>query len=128
AAAEGAVAVALGPGPELAHLAAPARLPALVLAALGVVAVAAIFVRFPGLVPLAVLLAAPFRLPVDLGSKHAFLLLPLYGVLAAASLALVFRAARGDPIPSLPPLLAVPAAAFMAFDAVSPPWPRALEQ
>src|SRR5262249_34876147 len=119
AAAEVALAVALVPGHDLAKLPTPARIPPPLLAPPGVVAAAATLARFPGLVPLAVLPAPPFRLPVALGSKHAFLLLPLYGVLAAASLALVFRAARGDPIPSLPPLLAVPAAAFMGFDAIS---------
>ena len=34
------------------------------------------FVRWPTFVPVCLLAAAPFRLPVDLGSQHAFLLLP----------------------------------------------------
>ena len=128
AAAEAGLAVALVPGDDLAKLVSPLRIAALVLAAAGVVAVAVLFVRWPALVPLGILLAAPFRLPIDLGSQHAFLLLPLYGVLAAAVLALVFRAARGDPLPALPPVLAVPVAAFIAFDAISLVWARDLEQ
>ena len=46
----------------------------------------------------------PFRLPVTLGHQDAFLLLPLYGVLAAAVLALAIRAWRG-PLPQLPLVL-----------------------
>jgi hypothetical protein len=128
AAAEAGLAVALVPGDDLAKLATPLRIVGLVAVAVGVVAVAALFVRFPSFVPLAVLLAAPFRLPIDLGSQHAFLLLPLYGVLAAAVLALVVRATRGEPVRALPPILAVPVAAFIAFDALSLLWARDLEQ
>jgi len=128
AAAEAGLAVALVPGDDLAKLVSPLRIAALAVAAAGVVGVAVLFVRWPPLVPLGILLAAPFRLPIDLGSQHAFLLLPLYGVLAAAVLALVFRAARGDALPALPPALAVPVAAFIAFDAISLVWARDLEQ
>ena len=128
AAAEAGLAVALVPRSDLEQLATPAREAGLVLAALGVVALAAVLVRLPSVVPLVLLIAAPFRLPVDLGSQHAFLLLPLYGVLAAASLALLFRAARGGDLRRIPPLLAGPAAAFISFDALSLLWARDLEQ
>jgi len=83
--------------------------------------------RFAAVVPVVLLVAAPFRLPVDLGRQHAFLLLPLYAVLASACLALLFRASRG-PVPDVPLLLAVPAAAFVALDAVSLLWAQDLEQ
>jgi hypothetical protein len=73
------------------------------------------------------LLAAPFRLPVDLGSQHAFLLLPFYGVLAATCLALLVRAWRG-PVPAIPRLLAIPLAAFVCLDAASLLWASDLDQ
>jgi O-antigen ligase len=129
AAAEVMLAVALVPSHDLAKLKTPLHAGALVVGVLGVVAVAAVFVRRPALVPLAVLIAAPFRLQVGLGSlQDKFLLLPLYGVLAAAVLALVYRTARAGPIRPLTPLLAVPVAAFMAFDALSLLWAEDLEQ
>ena len=53
--------------------------------------------RRPALMPIALLLAAPFRIPVNLGSQHAFLLLPFYGVLAAAALAFCWRLVRAEP-------------------------------
>ena len=128
AAAEISLAVALVPSHDLARLKTPLHIAAIVVAAVGVVGVAALFVRVPSLVPLAILVAAPFRLQVDLGSlQHKFLLLPLYGVLAAAVLALVYRTARG-PVSPLPALLAVPVAAFMAFDAISLLWAQDVEQ
>src|SRR6266498_3970602 len=70
---------------------------ALIVGALSALALAAVLVRWPVLTPLVLLLAAPFRIPVDLGSQHAFLLLPLYGVLAAAALAFCGRAATSRP-------------------------------
>ena len=44
--------------------------------------------RYPAVIPVALLAVAPFRLPVRLGEEEAFLLLPLYLVLAATVLAL----------------------------------------
>jgi hypothetical protein len=128
AAAEAGLAVALVPSHDLGQLGSAPRAAALVAAGIAVVAAAALFVRRPALTPLAVLVAAPFRLPVHLGSQHAFLLLPLYAVLAAATLALAFRAVRGDPLPELPRLLAVPVAAFIAFDALSLLWAQDLQE
>jgi O-Antigen ligase len=126
AAAEASLGVALVPAHDLATLDRPLRLAAVVLAVAGVVLAAALFVRFPSFVPLAILVAGPFRLPVDLGSQQGYLLLPLYGVLAAAALALAYAAARGQPGPPLPAVLAVPVAAFMAFDALSLLWAQDL--
>jgi O-Antigen ligase len=126
-AAEAGLAVALVPRSDLSRLDRPARLAALALVALAVIGLGAALARFPAVVPVVLLLAAPFRLPVDLGSEHAFLLLPLYGVLSAASLALLFRARR-ETVSSLPALLALPAAAFIAFDALSLLWAQDLRQ
>jgi hypothetical protein len=130
AAAEAGLAVALVPTHDLERLKTPLHAAAIVVAAIGVVAVAAVFVRWPALVPLAVLVAAPFRIQVDLGSQRdKFLLLPLYGVLAAAVLALVYRTARATRETRPPPaLLAVPVAAFMAFDALSLLWAQDLKE
>ena len=51
-------------------------------------------VRYPAVVPVALLAVAPFRIPVELGDEEAFLLLPLSLVLAAAVLALAYRMLR----------------------------------
>ena len=80
------------------------------------------FVRYPAVVPVALLAAAPFRVPVQLGDEEAFLLLPLYLVIAAAVLALAYRILRGER-PAPPPLmLAVPLAAFVTFAGTSFLW------
>ena len=94
---------------------------------------AAIFVRRPALVPVAVLVAAPFRPPLDFDRDNRFLLsvaqdgrlgrlLPLYFVLAAASGALGWKAVRGRPLRAIPRAIAWPAAAFFAFAFLSLLW------
>jgi hypothetical protein len=97
----------------------------LALVGVGVVAVvlgAVPFVRYPTVVPVALLAAAPFRIPVELGEEEAFLLLPLYLVLASTAVALAYRMARGER-PAAPPfLLALPLAALVAFAATSYLW------
>jgi hypothetical protein len=133
AAAEVGLGLALTGGPSLD---AALTLPALGLGAAGVLflaAAAAALVRYPSLVLPLVLAAAPFRLPLDVDRRHEFFvavaepgelgrLLPLYVVLAAAALALVFRLLRGEAVRPLPPVLALPAAAFFAFVSVSLLW------
>jgi O-antigen ligase len=78
--------------------------------------------RYPEAVPVALLAVAPFRVPIELGSEEAFLLLPLYFVLAAAVLALAYRMLRGARPEPAPFLLSVPLAAFVAFAASSFLW------
>ena len=127
-AAEALLGYALVPGDDLTRLGSPAGIAALVAATVLGVGLALLFVRRPALVPLALLVAAPFRLPVDVGDEEAFLLLPLYGVLAAAVMALIVRAARDERIRTLPPLLSVGACAYVALAGVSFLWthgPRA---
>jgi hypothetical protein len=86
----------------------------------GIVAVP--LVRYPAVVPVVLLCAAPFRIPVRLGEEDAFLLLPLYLVVAAAVLALGYRIARGEH-PAAPPfLLALPLAALVTFSSSSFLW------
>jgi hypothetical protein len=101
------------------------------LAVLG--AAAAVLVWRPALVPLAVLVAAPFRPPLDFGAGNRFFvsiatdgrlgrLLPLYFVLAAAALALGWSTLRGGRVRELPRVLALPAAVFFAFAFLSLLW------
>ncbi len=78
--------------------------------------------RYPAVTPVVLLCAAPFRIPVRLGEEDAFLLLPLYLVVAAAVLALAYRMARGEN-PAAPPfLLALPLAALVTLSATSFLW------
>ncbi len=78
--------------------------------------------RHQAVIPVALLAVAPFRIPVQLGDEDAFLLLPLYLVLASSVLALGYRIARGE-TPSSPPfLLALPLAAFVSLTAASFVW------
>ncbi len=99
-----------------------------------------LFVRRPAWVPLAVLLTAPLRPPISFdpsGSLPITLaedgqlgrLLPLYFVLGAAALALVWRAVHDDhgAVRPLPRVVALPAAAFIAFASVSLVWADQIE-
>jgi O-antigen ligase len=89
--------------------------------ALGV-AGAALLLRRPWLLALATLACVPVRIPVEIGSEEANLLLPLYGVVAGAALALGWRLVRGDErVRELGPL-AVPLAAFVAWTGLSLLW------
>lgn len=128
AAAEIAFGVSLSTSVSGASLAILALVAALVL-----VGGAAGFVRRPDLVPPIVLAAAPFRLPLEFRSENRFYvaiaeqgslgrLLPLYAVLGAATLALAYRVARGDRIVVIPAVIALPAAAFIAFASLSLLW------
>ena len=97
----------------------------LVLVTVGVLAAAAAalpLARYPEAVPVVLLAAAPFRVPIELGSEEAFLLLPFYFVLAAAVLALAYRMLRGARPEPPPFLLALPLAAFVAYAAASYLW------
>ncbi|HET7046519.1 MAG TPA: O-antigen ligase family protein [Gaiellaceae bacterium] len=59
----------------------------LILAAIG----AAVLVRWPWVLPFVALALLPARIPVSVGDTDANLLLPLYGVVAAAALALAWE-------------------------------------
>ena len=73
------------------------------------------------------LVLAPFRVPVTSGDQEAFLLLPLYAVLVAGRRRAAFRVLRGNVLPGLPPLLALPRA-LIGLSSISLLWsgdPRA---
>jgi hypothetical protein len=90
--------------------------------AAAVVLAAVPLARFPAVVPVVLLAVAPFRVPVELGDEEAFLLLPLYFVIAAAALALGYRMLRGERPPAPPLLLGLPLAALVGFASVSFLW------
>jgi putative inorganic carbon (HCO3(-)) transporter len=96
-------------------------------------AAAALLRRARWLILPLLLVAAPFRLPLDFGREHRFYvaiahggqlgrLLPLYAVLAVAALALIWDAVGGRRVVPIPRDLAVPAAAFLAFASISLLW------
>jgi hypothetical protein len=132
AAAEAGLALSLGPG-SLDKLTSAAGAAAGAAGLIVLAGAAALLARRPALVPIAVLLAAPFRPPVEFDTASRFIvsiaddgrlgrLLPLYFVLLAAALALGWRAVRGRPVRALPTVIAFPAAAFFAFAFVSLQW------
>ncbi len=103
--------------------------------ALGVpalVGLAALFVRYPAVVPPVVVGTAPFRLPFEFGADNRFYvgladagglgrLIPLYLVVAAAGAALAWRAFRGVELRPFPPAL-IPAAVLVTLTAISFLW------
>lgn len=133
-AAEAGLASSLGTGP-LSELGGGAAAAAGVVGLIVLCVAAAVLVRWPAFAPIAVLAAAPFRPPLDFSSSNQFLvsiaddgrlgrLLPLYFVLAAAALALAWRALKGTGGKPLPKSLAYPAAAFFAFAFLSILWAK----
>jgi O-antigen ligase len=132
AAAEAGLALSLGSG-SLDRLSSAAGMAAAAAGLLVLGGAAALLARRPALVPVAILLAAPFRPPIDFDTGNRFLvsiaddgrlgrLLPLYFVLLAAGAALGWRALRRRPVRALPTVIALPAAAFFAFAFVSLLW------
>ena len=96
-------------------------------------AAAALLLRAEWLVLPLLLVAAPFRLPLDFGRGHRFYvaiahggqlgrLLPLYAVLGTATLAFLWRVVRGGAVRRLPKAIAAPVAAFLAFASLSLLW------
>jgi len=117
------LAVALIPGHDLKRFVTPAsHLGALVFGLVVIGAIAWAFVRWPIAVPVALLAAAPFRISTSVGTQNAYLLDPLYVVLAASLVALVVRALRGLDDRALPRLIAIPAAAFVFYTGLSLLW------
>ncbi len=100
----------------------PAGIALVVIGVALAVACAVPLARYPAAVPVAMLAVAPFRVPVEVGNEEAFLLLPLYLVIAASVVALAYRILRGER-PSPPPfVLALPLAAFVTLVSTSFLW------
>jgi O-antigen ligase len=127
--AETLLAVALIPGADLERLVTPPlHLAGLLLGVAIVGAGGGLLARYPTAIPIVILAVAPFRISVEVGEQRAYLLVPLYAVLAAALLALVVRAWRGELGQRLPNVLAVPAAAFILLAGVSLLWTKDVRQ
>src|ERR671925_606240 len=103
-----------------------------------VAAAAAVFVRLPWLTIPALVVAAPFRLPLDFDRDYRFFfafaeggklgrLIPLYAVVTAASAAFLYRIVRRNDVDSPARVVAVPVAAFLAFASVSLLWTRDID-
>ena len=123
AAAEITLALALVPEDDLERFVdGPLRIGALVVGLGTIGALAAVLTRYPTVWPVVLLAAAPFRVLLDVGSQRAFLLVPLYGVLAATGLALATRAIRIREVQRITPLLAVPVTLLIGLAAASSLW------
>ena len=137
AAAEVALVLALGTA-AVDSLASAKGAAAAVAGGLVLALAAAVLARRPALVGLAVLVAAPFRPPIEFSADSRFLvsiardgalgrLLPLYFVLMAAALAVAVGALRGGQVRAVPRVIAWPAAAFFALAMVSLVWAEDVE-
>ncbi|HYG95724.1 MAG TPA: O-antigen ligase family protein, partial [Solirubrobacterales bacterium] len=74
----------------------------LVIAAAAIAVLALLFRRWPILLPLTIIFALPFRVPLEAGGDTANLLVPLYLVIAAAVVATLLRD-WSNPPPAHPP-------------------------
>ena len=110
-----------------------AGLAALALGVPFVALLAAAFVRWPVAIVPAVVATAPLRWPFEVGTENGLSiglgeagslgrLVPLYVVLAAGALALLWRLVRGEEARPLPPVLAVPAALLTGLTILSLLW------
>jgi hypothetical protein len=96
----------------------------LVLAGIG----AAILVRFPWVLPFLVLATVPARIPVHLGGETYNLLVPLYGVVAAAALALLWELPTEERQPRELGAVALPLGLWIGWSGVSILWTNDLRQ
>jgi putative inorganic carbon (HCO3(-)) transporter len=91
-------------------------------------AAAALLLRWPWLLALAALACVPARIPVTVGSTDANLLVPMYGVVAAAALALGWQLLRGDDRAREFGPLSLPLAAFVLWSGLTLAWSQDLRQ
>jgi O-Antigen ligase len=130
----GLLAVAVGTvglGLDLAHLHRvtsalsdhpPLAAAGIVLALAGLVFGTWLGLRWPWLLPLFALAAAPIRVPVHLGGEEAFLLVPLYAVIACAWLVLVVELLRGREHTVVGRFIGLPVALYLLLACASLAW------
>jgi putative inorganic carbon (hco3(-)) transporter len=87
-----------------------------------------IFLRVPWLLAVATLACVPARIPVHVGATQANLLLPLYGVVAAAAIALAWELFGDESRVRELGKLAWPLAALVAWQGVSLFWSKDVRQ
>jgi O-antigen ligase len=105
-------------------LLAAAAVAGIVLAAAG----AYLLLRWPWLLALGALACVPARIQLTIGSTQASLLVPMYGVVAAAALALAWQLLKGDDRNRELGPLALPLAAFVLWSGLSLAWSQDLRQ
>ena len=120
--AEIGMALALVPDQVAAFTSSASRLAASLLGLIALGALAALFARFPAIVPATLLAVSPVRVPLTVRGEEAFLLVPLYAVLAASVLGLAYRLYREWRWQPLPLFLSVPAGAYVAIAGISLLW------
>ena len=122
----------LGAGGLCLYLAPEGRTTALVAAAVAgtvlAAAGAAVLVRWPWVLAFATLACIPIRIPVDIGTEDANLLLPLYGVVASLAAALGWQLLRGDGRARELGPLALPLAAVVGWTGLALLWTDDLRQ
>lgn len=129
----GLLLLALGAGAVDLYLAPDLSYPKLAAAgAAGLLVAAALawaFLRWPWLLAFAVLACIPVRIPVQLGTNDANLLVPLYGVTAAAGIALLWQIIHdGDRSSRELGPVAYPLAAFVLWIGISILWSDDLKE
>jgi O-antigen ligase len=101
---------------------------AAVVGAIGAVAIAALFHRWPWLIAVSALACVPARIPVHVGSTDASLLVPLYAVIAGAAALLGWELLRGDARSRELGPLAWPLALLVAWTGLSLLWTKDLHE
>jgi putative inorganic carbon (hco3(-)) transporter len=128
----GLAAWALGALLLAVYLAPKSHRPLLVAAAVVGLALAAggavLFRRWPWLLPFVTLACIPARIHVTVGSTEANLLVPLYGVVAAAAFLLAWELWHGDTRGKELGIAAWPVAAFVGWAGLSILWTGDLRQ
>jgi O-antigen ligase len=114
------------------YLAPEGRTGALVAAAAGGLVLAAaggwLLQHWPWVLPFAALACIPVRVPVDIGTEDASLLLPLYAVVASLAAALGWQLLRGDGRARELGPIAWPLAAFVLWTGLALLWTDDLRQ
>jgi hypothetical protein len=101
---------------------------AAVLGAVGAAAGGFVLLRVPWLLAVATLACVPARFPVHVGSTQANLLLPLYGVVAAAAVALAWELFGDEPRERELGPLTNPLALFVGWEGLSLLWSKDVRQ